>query len=113
MTVHGISYTSRGAIDRWSVDLSMYERYENNSLVVSRPFTPQDQTLVDLVSSAVLADASNFLTRVGVALNANTTYLNKVQAGTATNADAIQQVAALTRQVQALIIFSVFDVDAD
>ena len=113
MTVHSISYSNRGSVDRWNVDRSMYERYENNSLVISRPFTAQDQTLVDLVSGAVLADASNFLTRVGVALSANTTYLNKVQAGTATNADAITQVAALTRQIQALIIFSVFDVDAD
>jgi hypothetical protein len=113
MTVHSISYTNRGSIDRWNVDQSQYQRIENNSIIETRPFTPQDQALVDLISGAVLADATNFLTRVGVALSANNNYTSKVQAGTATNADAIQQVAALTRQVQALIIFTVFDVDSD
>lgn len=113
MAVHSFSYTNRGTTDRWLVDLLTYQRFENNAKIEERPFNAQDITLTNLIGSAVLADATNFLNRVGVALNLNNIYLGKVQAGTATNADAIAQVAAVTRQVQALMVFSVFDVDAD
>lgn len=113
MALHSFRYANRGSSELWNVDQQTYQRTEDNSIVETRPFTQTDVQLATLVGNAIALDASTFLNRVGIALSADTIYLNKVGNGTATQGDAITQVAALTRQVQALMIFSVFDVDAD
>lgn len=109
--VADITFSQDGAVQRWLVDLSLYQRYEQGSLIEERPFTPDDLAFVTLVQAADATSTGDFLTRVRNALTANRTYLDKVTAGTVTQADHIAQVPTLTRQVQALIVYTVLHGD--
>lgn len=102
-----ITFAKDGVVRRWLVDLSLYQRYENSSLVEDRAFTSDDVAFVALVQAADATGSGDLLTRIRNALTNNRIYLDKVAAGTATQADHIAEVAALARQVQALIVYTV------
>jgi hypothetical protein len=100
------SERSDGSItEQWDAPSQTYRRYENGVLVLQRPFTDAES------ASAATAAADDvrrtnravLLARARTALANNAAYLDKVAAGTATNADHIAQVPALTRQMQGLI----------
>jgi hypothetical protein len=106
--VYSITYESNGTVEKWTTDGGgRYQRSENNSLVEERPFTPADQAWFELVQAAAATGGDvPFLTKIQTALTADAAYQTKVQNGTVSNADAIAHVAALNRQVQALIVYS-------
>jgi hypothetical protein len=104
--VADITYESEGTVQKW-IDGGYYQRIVQGSIVEERPFNADDLVWIALVQAADATGSGDFLTRVRTALNTDKTYLDKVQAGTATNADSIAQVAALTRQIQALIVYVV------
>lgn len=102
-------YTSQvqdsSVTEQWDVPSRTYRRWENGVLVVERPFTDAenasaDQQLADDARRATLADLQ---ARARTAITADAAYLTAVAAGTVTTAQALQQVAALTRQVIGLI----------
>ncbi|WP_426568080.1 hypothetical protein [Streptomyces canus] len=91
--------------EQWDLTTRVYRRYDCGVLVEERPFTDAeiadaDEQLADVVREA---NRLQLLDRVRTALANNRAYLDKVTAGTATNADHIAQVPALTRQMQGLI----------
>jgi hypothetical protein len=91
--------------EQWDVPSRTYRRWENGVLVEERPFTAAenasaDEQLADDARRATLADLQ---ARARAAITADAAYLSAVVAGTVTTAQALQQVAALTRQVIGLI----------
>lgn len=105
-----ITFSKDGATQRWLVDRNTYERFENNSLVEERTFTADDIAFVALVQAADAVGAGDLMARARTALTTNRVYLDKVQAGTVTQPEHIAEVAALARQVQALIIYTVLHI---
>ena len=91
--------------EEWDTDTRTYRRWGDGQLVEERPFTDVEGACVDeqardarrATAQAALVD------RIRIALASNSAYLDKVTAGTATTADHIAQVPALTRQMQAVI----------
>jgi hypothetical protein len=91
--------------EQWDVPSRTYRRWENGVLTLERPFTDAenasaDEQLADDARRATLADLQ---ARARAAITADATYLDAVVAGSVTTAQALQQVAALTRQVIGLI----------
>lgn len=82
-----------------------YRRYENGALVIERPFTDAENASAATAASDDVRRINRavLLAQVRAALASNRAYLDKVAAGTATNADHIGQVPALTRQMQGVI----------
>lgn len=82
-----------------------YRRWENELLTVERPFTEAENAWADglTVEETRRTNQAELLRRARQAHTTNSTYLAAVTAGTATNADHITQVPALTRQMQGLI----------
>ena len=93
------------AREQWDTGTRIYRRWEGTVLVVERPFTDAENAAADkaVADDKRLANRDALLHRSRDALANNQAYLDKVTAGTATNADHIGQVPALTRQMQALI----------
>lgn len=82
-----------------------YRRYESDVLVVERPFTDAENVSANAAATDDVRRINRvtLLAQARTALATNRTYLDKVAAGTATNADHIGQVPALTRQMQGVI----------
>ncbi|MBP5875647.1 hypothetical protein PV413_03650 [Streptomyces scabiei] len=91
--------------EQWDAPTRTYRRFECGALVEERPFTPAEDAwaLTRTVEDTRRANRDQLGARVRTALANNAAYLDKVQAGTATNADHIAQVPALTRQMQGVI----------
>ncbi|KAB1146838.1 hypothetical protein F7R91_14780 [Streptomyces luteolifulvus] len=91
--------------EQWDVPSRTYRRYESGVLVIQRPFTDAENASANqaLADGARTVNKATLLLRARTALASNAAYLDKVNAGTATNADHIAQVPALTRQMQGLI----------
>jgi hypothetical protein len=107
-----ITYESQGIMHRWLIPAETYQRYEGNSVVEDRPFTQDDRDWVALVEAASATSGSvPFLDKIKTALTTDDTYLDKIQAGTVTNADHIAQIAPLTRQIQGLIVHGVLGIE--
>jgi hypothetical protein len=92
-------------IEQWDVPSRTYRRYESGELVIERPFTDAENASANLAltDGTRQVNKATLLQRARTALASNAAYLDKVNAGTATNADHIAQVPALTRQMQGLI----------
>ncbi|WP_416976728.1 hypothetical protein [Streptomyces sp. T028] len=92
-------------LEQWDLDARVYRRYDSGILVEERPFTDAENTAADsrLAEEARQRNRALLLERARTALANNAAYLDAATAGTATNADHIAQVPALTRQMQALI----------
>lgn len=92
-------------VERWDVPSHTYRRYECGLLVEERAFTAaEDQWAAQQDTDTRRRTNRDQLTaRARAALAANTVYLDKVQAGIATNVDHLAQVPALTRQIQGVI----------
>jgi hypothetical protein len=91
--------------EQWDVPSRTYRRWENGVLVEERPFTAAenasaDEQLADDARRATLADLQ---ARARAAITTDRVYLDAVTAGTVTTAQALTQVAALTRQTIGLI----------
>ncbi|MFR9796847.1 hypothetical protein ACL02U_13205, partial [Streptomyces sp. MS06] len=82
-----------------------YRLYEAGVLVLERPFTAREDAEADerLMEAARRVNRTTLLQQARAAWSTNKTYLDKVTGGTATNADHIAQVPALTRQMQGVI----------
>ncbi|MFD7609728.1 hypothetical protein [Streptomyces sp. NPDC059828] len=91
--------------EEWDTTARIYRRWVDGSLVDERPFTEAETASVDAQArdDARAANRASLMGRVRLALATNAAYLDKVQAGTAVNADHVAQTAALTRQTQAII----------
>lgn len=91
--------------EQWDAPTRTYRRYECGVLVEERPFTAAEDAWVQAraVEDTRRANRDQLGARVRTALATNAAYLDKVTAGTATNADHIAQVPALTRQMQGVI----------
>ena len=91
--------------ERWHVPTRIYRRYESGDLVIERPFTDAENATADAraVDNTRIANEAVLLQRARAAIATNQAYLDKVTAGTATNADHIAQVPVLTRQMQGVI----------
>lgn len=92
-------------VQQWDLTARIYRRYNSGILVEERPFTDAENAQADQAISeeARRANRATLMDRARNALATNQTYLDKVTAGTATNADHIAQVPALTRQMQGVI----------
>jgi hypothetical protein len=100
-----IEQTSGQRVERWDTDAKTYTSYLAGVLVESRPFTDGEVAFLaardaDVAWQARRTDAARLLR---LAYASNRDYLAGVDAGTVTNAQAVQQVAKLTRQLQGLI----------
>jgi hypothetical protein len=93
------------SLERWDALSRWYWMWDCGVLVVSRPFTDAENVWASSADSDDLRDANEvtLLVQARSAFLANRTYLAKVAAGTAVNADHIAQVPALTRQMQGVI----------
>ncbi|NUP35930.1 MAG: hypothetical protein HOY76_02635 [Streptomyces sp.] len=91
--------------EQWDAPTRTYRRFECGALAETRPFTPAEDAWQQTrtVEDTRRANRDQLGARVRTALANNAAYLDKVQAGTATNADHIAQVPALTRQMQGVI----------
>lgn len=91
--------------ERWHVPTRMYRRYDSGALADERPFNDAENATADAwtVDNTRSANQALLLQRARAAIVTNQTYLDKVTAGTATNADHIAQVPVLTRQMQGVI----------
>lgn len=91
--------------EQWDGDTRIYRRWQDGQLVEERPFTEAENAAADrqLTDAAREVNRRALVDRVRTALATDQAYLDKVQAGTATNADHIGQVPALTRQTMAII----------
>lgn len=92
-------------VEQWDVPSRTYRRYDSGVLVEERPFTDAENSSADraIADTARRINTAALLDRARTALTNNAAYLDAVTAGTATNADHIAQVPALTRQMQAVI----------
>ncbi|WP_329214780.1 hypothetical protein OG352_05145 [Streptomyces sp. NBC_01485] len=92
-------------IEQWDLTTSVYRRYDCGALVEERPFTDAELASVAKQAADAVRQANTvaLLARARTAFTNNAAYLAKVAGGTATNADHIAQVPALTRQMQAVI----------
>jgi hypothetical protein len=104
-------YESRSGTQRWLTEQRIYQRIVNSSIVEERAFTADDDVWLEIVANAAAGGSGDLLARARTALTNDRGYLDKVQAGTATQQDHAQQVAALTRQIQALIVYVVLGSD--
>lgn len=100
-----IEQRSGDRLERWDLATFTYESWKGDVLTESRPFTDAEMAQVVVRQQDVewqnrRADAGRLL-RLSFATNRN--YLDKVDAGTATNADHIAQVPRLTREMQGII----------
>lgn len=89
----------------WDLDAQVYQELDADVVTLTRPFTQQEidtftAEAQGLVRAQRLTDAT---TRLRQAFAINKTYLDKVAAGTAVNADHLAQVVVLTRELQGLI----------
>ncbi len=107
MAVSYVSLTDGGVEERWHLNEGIYRRYENGSLTVQRAFNVDDQDWQTVINQLDALDSGNVLAKLRTALTTNRTYLNKVNAGTATAGDHTAQVAALSRQMVAVMMRSV------
>ena len=91
--------------ERWHVPTRMYRRYESGVLVIERAFTDAENATADALAVDATRSANRMLLlqRIRAAIANNQAYLDKVTAGTATTADHLAQVPALTRQMQGVI----------
>jgi hypothetical protein len=105
----GLPFTSErrdgSSAEQWDAPTRTYRRFEGGALVEERPFTPAENSWAQTrtVEDARRTNRDQLGARVRTALASNAAYLDKVQAGTATNADHIAQVPALARQMQGVI----------
>jgi hypothetical protein len=103
-----ITFSANGTTHKWLVESGLYQRLEYGGLVEERAFNADDLSWIALVEGATASGgAGDFLSKIRTALTTDSVYLAKVQAGTATNAEHIAQIAPLTRQIQAMIAFNV------
>jgi hypothetical protein len=105
MTIRYVSLRSDSGEDRWYLSTGIYQRYDKaGSLVDEHPFSVNDNTWAAAIQGLDSMDGADLLTKLRTALTTNKTYLDKVNAGTATNTDHSAQVAALTRQTTAVLL---------
>jgi hypothetical protein len=107
--INYISLRSGSEEQRWYLSGGVYQRYSHGSLVDEHPFDTTDTAWRVVVQAVDAMDSSDLLTKLRTALNADKTYLDKVNAGTATNADHSVQVAALTRQMIAVLFRTILE----
>jgi hypothetical protein len=91
--------------EQWHIPTRAYRRYECGDLAEERSFTAAEDAWAQsmTVEDTRRANREQLGTRVRAALANNAAYLDAVAAGTATNAQHIAQVPALTRQMQGVI----------
>lgn len=99
-----VSLTSGNEERRWDLDNGIYQRYLRGGLVDEHPFDVTDTTWRNVLQAVDAMDSGDLLAKLRNALATDKTYLDKVNAGTATNADHSAQVAALTRQMVAVLL---------
>ncbi|BBC29987.1 hypothetical protein SGFS_012810 [Streptomyces graminofaciens] len=105
----GLPFTSErrdGSIaEQWDVPSRTYWRLDGGEVVESRPFTAAEEAWARQQSTdeARRTNRDLLIARARAALASNAAYLDLVAAGTATNAQHLAQVPALTRQMQGLI----------
>lgn len=92
-------------LERWDLDARTYTRLDAGVPVEQRPFTDREAKWADAsnVEQTRRVNTDQLVARARAAFDNNRTYLALVTAGTATNADHIQQVPRLTRQMQEVI----------
>jgi hypothetical protein len=100
-----IEQRSGQRVERWDTELMTYTMWFGDVLQETRPFNDSELAFVlerqaDVAWQARRAEAIQ-LGRLAFA--SNKTYLGKVDAGTATNADHVTQTVRLTRQMQGLL----------
>jgi hypothetical protein len=109
--VAGLIVEQRDAsvVEQWDLTALTYRRWDCTVLVEERPFNDAEvQTKnVRQTDQARQANETALIAKARAAFSSNAAYLAKVAGGTATNADHIGQVPALTRQMQGLIRLAV------
>lgn len=91
--------------EQWDVPSRTYRRYDGGVLVLERAFTDAENAWADRLAVEETRQANDILLRdrARAALTTNRAYLDAVAGGTATQADHIAHISALTRQMQGLI----------
>lgn len=91
--------------EQWDISSRTYRRLEGGTLVEERPFTAAEAAWAKQNATEEIRRANRdlLLARARAAVASNASYLDSVTAGTATNAQHIAQVPALTRQMQGVI----------
>jgi hypothetical protein len=104
-----IEQRDTSVVEQWDVAARIYRRYDCGALVEERPFTAAENASTDrqLADVARAAMQTVLLEQARTDLATNQAYMDAVTAGTATNDQAIAQVAELTRQAIGFIRLTV------
>ena len=102
--VNIITLTNGPTKQRWNIPEATYERYVDGTRVEQRPFDADDAAWQFVIQALEAMESGDAFAKLRNALNTNRTYLEKVNAGTATNADHLAQVSALTRQMVTVLL---------
>lgn len=100
-----VEQRSGSRVERWDLETRTYESWLGDTRDETRTFTEAEfrwllEHQQELVRADRLAVAARLLRQ---AFATNRDYLDEVAAGTATNADHVQQTVRLTRQLQGII----------
>lgn len=109
--VGGLTVEQRDAsvVEQWDLTALTYRRWDCGALVEERPFTDAESQAktAQQLDQTRQSNKAALVIRARAVFSNNAAYLAKVAGGTATTADHIAQVPALTRQMQALLRLTV------